>query len=428
MTSKPRWLTAHLLLLRIQNNGTGRHISHSHWAGIHEAPQHDEGERVPAALEGLQIIDFTSGLPGAITTMILCDNGADVIKIESPGGDADREQPAFVQWHRGKQSVIVDLATSEGIGRARALAVTADVLVQSWRPGVADRLGLGYDDLAALNPRLVYCSITGFGPKGPYANAKGYDAIVAAKSGVMSYAETDRPRFAAIPGGSYGAAQGALQGILSALYVVGNGGPGQKVETSLVQGLTGYAGVLLPGLEQQRMAGSTFTPISGMVGFTSDGRWLQFANFRPHLVAAFLEATGLTRDYDAAMGRGDSPDAVRELVLRRLHEKTLDEWMEILLASDDIGIEPFRTPLEALDHPQMLHNRHVIDVVDPQIGKTRQLGPLVDLAQTPALESNQTTVDQEDILEVGIGRVPQPFERKMKICLGFVKLEFSRCV
>ena len=152
-----------------------------------------------------------------------------------------------------------------------------------------------------------------------------------------------------------------------------------------MQGLTGYAGVLLPGLDQQRLAGSTFTPISGIVGFTSDGRWLQFANFRPHLVAAFLEATGLTGDYNAAMTRGDSPDAVRELVLRRLHEKTLDEWMEILLSSDDIGIEPFRTPLEALDHPQMLHNRHVLDVVDPQLGKTRQLGPLVDLARTPAL-------------------------------------------
>ena len=89
---------------------------------------------MPAALEGLQVIDFTSGLAGAIATMVLGDNGADVIKVEPPDGDPDRELPAFAQWHRGKQSVLLDLATPEGNRRAKALAATADVLVESWRP------------------------------------------------------------------------------------------------------------------------------------------------------------------------------------------------------------------------------------------------------------------------------------------------------
>jgi len=323
-------------------------------------------------------------MAGAITTMVLCDNGADVIKVESPDGDPDRQLPAFAQWHRGKKSVVADLMEAEGRSRARDLAAEADVLVQSWLPGTEESLGLGYGTLAVANPRLVYCSITGFGPKGPFAQTKGYDPIVAAKAGVMAYDDGDRPRYAAIPGGTYGAAHGALQGILSALFVVGNGGSAQRVDTRVVQGLTGYAGLLLPGLEKQREAGTTFTPISGIVCFTKDGRWLQFANFRPHLVAAFLEATGLTNQYRAAVERGDAAESVREIVLRRIHERTLDEWMDVFLRSDDIGVEPFRTPLEALNHPQALHNGQVVDVVDPRAGKTRQLGPLVSLERTPA--------------------------------------------
>ncbi len=340
------------------------------------------------ALEGLRVLDFTWGMPGALATMVLCDNGATVVKVEPPAGDPQRSEPAFAQWHRGKQSVVLDLATAEGRERARRLAMGADVVVQSWRPGVADRLGLGYDDLAAHNPGLVHCSITGFGPRGPLAAVKGYDAVVAAKAGVMAY--EDRPRFAALPGASYAAAHGALQGILAALYVRASTGVGQRVEASLVQGLTAYdlydwLGPQLPAdLAAQRRGGFTFAPIAGLVGFTKDGRWLQFANFRPHLVAAFLEAIGLTEAYRSAEAAGAQPASLQELVLRRLHEKTLDEWMEIFLQVDDIGVEPFRTPAEALDHPQMRHNGHVLDVADPRVGATRQVGPIVHLERTPA--------------------------------------------
>jgi crotonobetainyl-CoA:carnitine CoA-transferase CaiB-like acyl-CoA transferase len=121
-----------------------------------------------------------------------------------------------------------------------------------------------------------------------------------------------------------------------------------------------------------------------MVAVTKDGRGLQFSNFRPHLVATFVKSIGLEEWHAEAVARGDSQESIREAVLRRLHEKTLDEWMEIFLQYDDVGVEPFRTPAEAMDHPQMLHNGHVIDVVDPVLGKTRQIGPLVDLARTPA--------------------------------------------
>jgi len=340
------------------------------------------------ALDGLRVLDFTWGLPGAIATMVLADNGADVIKIEPPGGDPQRSMPAFAQWHRGKRSVVVDLKDDGGRARARALAAEADVLLQSWRPGVAERLGFGYADLAPANAGLVYCAITGFGPKGPLAGVRGYEAVVAAKAGLLAY--TDRPRYSAILGGSFAASQGALQGILAALYVRATVGKGQKVETSLVQGLSGFDlyGWLGPQLHgaiaEQHRAGTTYPPIMGMVGFTSDGGWLQFANFRPHLVAAFLEAIGLADWYRGAIERNEPAVTITGAVLRRLHERTLDEWMDIFMRYDDIGVEPYRTPLEAMDHPQMIHNGHVVDVIDPTIGKTRQVGPLVTLTRTPA--------------------------------------------
>ena len=165
---------------------------------------------------------------------------------------------------------------------------------------------------------------------------------------------------------------------------------GQKVETSLVQGLSGYdlynwLGPQLRGdLAQAPRTGSTFLSFMGIVGFTADGGWLQFANFRPHLAAAFLEAIGLTEWHREALERHESPEVINEQILRTVHSKTLDEWMEIFMASDDIGVEPYRTAKEAMDHPQMLHNGHVLEMVDPALGKTRQLGPLVSLTKTPA--------------------------------------------
>jgi crotonobetainyl-CoA:carnitine CoA-transferase CaiB-like acyl-CoA transferase len=340
------------------------------------------------ALDEIRVLDLSWGLAGAVTTMVLCDNGADVVKVEPPGGDPQRDVPAFAQWHRGKKSVVADLSSEKGRGAARGLALEADVLVHSLRPGKAASYSLGYDELAASNPRLVYCSITGFGPNGPYAHVKGYEQVVGAKAGTMAGA--DRPRYAAIPGAAFGAAQGALQGILAALIAREATGSGQKVETSLVQGLTaydlyGWLGPQLPEEFASRLeTGMTHSPVSGMVGFTKDGGWMQFANFRPHLLDAFLSAVDLTGYYGEAAARGDSPQQITDTVLRRLHEKTLDEWMEIFLRTDDVGVEPFRTPAEALDHPQMRHNGHVVEMTDPELGKTRQLGPIVRMRKTPS--------------------------------------------
>jgi crotonobetainyl-CoA:carnitine CoA-transferase CaiB-like acyl-CoA transferase len=349
------------------------------------------------ALAGVRVLEWSGGLAGALTGMVLSDNGAEVVKVEPPDGDSLRRVPAYAMWHRGKQGVIADLATADGRDRVRDLALGADVMIQDWRPGVAERRGLAYDRLAAENPRLVVCTITGFGPRGPWAHLKGYEAVVAAKSGVFftqpsSLAVSERPRFSPIPAGSFGAAMGALQGIFAALYVRGDAGRGQHVETSLLQGLTAYD--LYPWLEPlvpaDRLhrdvpagAGPTIYPaISMLVAFTKDGRCIQFGNFLPHQLAAFLRATRLTDWYRE--NADQPPELILTAARRRIHERTWDEWREAFEAEPDIAGEPYRTAEEATRHPQMLHNGDVVDVADPRSGRMRQIGPLVTLHGTPA--------------------------------------------
>lgn len=149
----------------------------------------------PAALSGLKVVDLSQVLAGPLCTMILADLGADVVKIEPPGGDQARhslgtligdDSSAFFAVNRNKRSVMLDLRTVEACTALHRLVSRADVVVENFRPGVAERLGAGYDELSRLNPRLVYGSVTGFGPSGPYADRAGLDLVAQAMSGLMS--------------------------------------------------------------------------------------------------------------------------------------------------------------------------------------------------------------------------------------------------
>ena len=135
--------------------------------------------------DGITVLDFTSGRAGGVATMVMSDFGAEVIKVEPPGGEKFRNSPGSIQWNRGKKSVVLDLKTQDGRDNARELAQLSDVVVESFRPGVTRRLGIDYDTLKTDHPGLVYATLTSFGPQGPYANYKGYDGVVAAKSGRM---------------------------------------------------------------------------------------------------------------------------------------------------------------------------------------------------------------------------------------------------
>ncbi len=353
----------------------------------------DPTAQSPMVLEGVRVLDLTRGMSGSIATMLLADFGAEVIKVEPPGGDTDRSGSGFVSWQRGKKSIVADLKSQPGLARVRALAAEADVMVTSWRPRVAERLGLTYEALHVDNPGLIYCAITGFGPKGPWANIKGYDGVVAAKAGVYTKPGA-RPRFTAVPGAAFGAAHGALQGILSALYQQGETGRGQKVEASLLQGIHPYD--MYPWLDQPHIpqhlvkradgatpGATTYAPVSGLVAFTKDHKCLQFASWLPHQRADMLKALDLEAEYEAATAADEPHDRILALGRERVRQKTFAEWEAIFAANPNITVDAFRTGEEAMRHPQLIHNGDVITIEDPQLGAVDQVGPFVQLDRTP---------------------------------------------
>ena len=176
-----------------------------------------------AICDGLNVLEMGAGsVASSMAGMVLADAGARVIKIEPPDGDGLREQvpSGFLVWNRGKESLVADLRTSAGRERLRELAAVADVVIEAFAPGTTDAWGIGAGALCAANPALVHCSITGFGPTGPYAKVKSYDPLVAAKVGLFArggFGHRDGPIHYPVPWGSYGAAMQAVAGILGAL-------------------------------------------------------------------------------------------------------------------------------------------------------------------------------------------------------------------
>src|SRR3954467_7309687 len=195
-------------------------------------------------LDGLRVVDCSRGTAGPRATGLLADYGADVIWVEPPGGDPLRaELPAAASvFNRGKRSTVLDLRDRGDLDRLLEIADHADVLVESWQPGGAEALGVGFDALHARNPALVYCSITGFGPDGPLRDVPAHEALVHALVGTMSEQPGFRegPIFEGLPFASIGAAYLALIGTLAALHRRDDDGWGRHVETSLLDGALAY--------------------------------------------------------------------------------------------------------------------------------------------------------------------------------------------
>ena len=363
-------------------------------------------------------MDFTRGMAGSIATMVMSDFGAEVIKVEPPGGDPFRNQPGALQWNRGKKSVILDLKAPAGREQVQRLARRADVIVECFRPGVTKRLGIDYESLGSGRSELVYCSLTGFGPKGPYAHYKGYEGVVAAKSGrMMVFAgqnNREGPNYGVVPIASHSAAMALVRGAVAALYVRDRTGQGQRVETSLLQTITPYdlrdwiiwqmmikfpddfpedpwlrRGASAPGYVPAR---------------TKDGHWFQLANTVERLFRTAIYCLDLGSIYEdprfktAPVLLQEDRDTLRDMILERVQEKTLDEWMDIFInQTSDVAAEPFTTAQGGIDHPQIVHNGQVVEVDDPVVGRMRQIGSLVTMSsyaggpQGPAPEPGQHT-------------------------------------
>ena len=308
---------------------------------------------------GLRVLDLSRTWTGALATLIMADAGAEVIKIEAPGGDPTWSHYASPMWHRGKKSAFLDLKTPEGQYTLKRLAANSDVLLHTLMPGAAERLGADYETLRAVNPALVYCSVSGFGPLKGLEHVKGYDAIVAAHTGRFhvfnKQIDREGPKFGALPVASFGAGMLALQGIFSALLVREQTGRGQKVETSLLQSLIAYDWLWLLWQLKHRGDNPTLgwsetepTP-QYFVCPTKDGQWLQMANAMEHLFFNWIIGIGLG-DYLADpryshFPNTESKEAEEELYQRmftRMKERSLDDWTHTFMTEVDAASEPFR--------------------------------------------------------------------------------------
>jgi crotonobetainyl-CoA:carnitine CoA-transferase CaiB-like acyl-CoA transferase len=370
------------------------------------------GETRHGPLAGLRVVDLSPDLIGGQVSQALADFGAETIWIEPPGGSRLRDQPAFPFVARGKRSVVADLHDPAGVARVRDLAATADVLIETFRPGVADRLGLGYEALAIRNRRLVYTSITGFGRLGPWSQLKGYEGVVAALLGInQSFCGMHRgshPPFVNVPWCSFAASQTALHGVLAALLEREGSGHGQWVEANMAQAVTIHEGATsswythlvterwpdaftrVPAVDERGVPMTPFV-FRLLVGQTADGRWLQFAQNRPRLFEAFMRALGLEWMLTDPKWKGipvlDAAELRLDLWTRMLAavaERDLADWEHVFIDDHDVFAELFREGPTVLNHPQLLHDGLVTEVDNPGLGVVRQPGALCVLRSTPA--------------------------------------------
>ncbi len=359
--------------------------------------------------DGIRIIDLSSGRGGGIATMVLADFGADVVKVEPPGGDPRRQEPSWPLWLRGKRSVTLDLTRAADQDTLHQLVRGADVLVTSSSLDEAKEQRTDYDTLSALNPGLVYCAVSAWGLRGPYADYPSHDeALVAAKAGRLwsfeNVTQRPGPSFGAVQVGTHGAAQSAVAGILAALHARERTGMGQMVETSVLQGMIPFEGNLLREQMERRHpermkieAPVRFTPTAmATLGYqpilTKDGKWIQFANLLEHLFQASIISLDLTAEifgdprYEGAPNRvtDEAREEVRNMMLRRAREKTAAEWMAIFRQNEDVAAEEVGTAQDALYHPDLVGNGEVIEQEHPRLGRIRAAGPIVMLRDTPA--------------------------------------------
>jgi len=354
------------------------------------------------ALEGIRVIDFTQAMAAPFGTMNLADMGADVIKIEPPGtGEPTRElssvtqnghSATFMTMNRGKRGLTVDLKRPEGVEIVKRLAQSADVFVQNYRPGVAERLGLGYDALRAVNPRLIYCSVSGFGGTGPYAPRGGYDLIAQGMSGIISVTgEEGAPAKSGVPLSDLCAGLFAAYGILCALEHRERTGAGQFVDTSLLE-----AAMALTVWEATEywVTGKAPRPLGSAHRLTApyqalraaDGYFTVGAN-NDKLFEALcraLERPDLLEDprFAGRSLRMEHRAALIEALEKTTAGETRAHWLE-RLARDGVPSGPINSYAEALADPHALARQMVVDLVHPGAGPIKALGIPVKLSETP---------------------------------------------
>ncbi|HMH68993.1 MAG TPA: CaiB/BaiF CoA-transferase family protein [Pinirhizobacter sp.] len=376
-------------------------------------------------LSDVKILDFTRVLSGPFATLTLADQGAEIIKIESPrGGDDTRHFPPFrgelshyfTALNRNKKSIVLDLATEEGRGIARDLARHCDVVVENFRPGVMEQMGLGYEALSAQNPSLVYCAISGFGAEGPFRDRPAFDIVVQALSGVISVnAEPGETvtKLGLPMGDMIGGINGAI-GILTALHERSRTGKGSFVDISMLDGMTGLLGYLAQIFfvtgKSPPPVGSSHPNIVPYGSFpTADGRMIiacLTSNFWQNLTRA-IEREDLLQDerFKEYAGRLAHRDEIDAIVQERTVLRTTAEW-EARFAQFDVPHAPVLSVGEALRQPNTLARGMVGTAHHPQLGEIEMVRSPIRFAgveRTPLQVPRALGQDTAEVLASMLG-------------------------
>jgi crotonobetainyl-CoA:carnitine CoA-transferase CaiB-like acyl-CoA transferase len=355
------------------------------------------------ALDGIRVIDQTQVMAGPFASMLLADMGAEVLKVEPLDGEHARHvgpeaapgvAASFLAVNRGKKGLTLDLKQPEGVAVLKRLVATADVLVENYRPGVAQRLGVDYDALAAVNPRLVYCSVSGFGQTGPYASRGGYDLIAQGMAGIMSATGSDGgpPVKVGVPVADLGAGLFALLGILCALRARRITGRGQRVDTSLFEAALAlsaweateywYTGEIPKRLGTAHRLNAPYQAFRANDGYFTVGA----AN--PKLWPIFAGLIGrpeLTQDprFKGVGDRVKNRAALEREIEAATSKETRAHWLAKCEAAG-IPAGPICSIPEAQADPHAQARGMVQELEHPQAGRVKALGNPVKLSRSPA--------------------------------------------
>jgi crotonobetainyl-CoA:carnitine CoA-transferase CaiB-like acyl-CoA transferase len=343
-------------------------------------------------LAGVRVVDLTSYIAGSYAAMMLADMGAAVVKVEALEGDSFRELPGFFGWNRGKRSIAVNLKERDGRAIVHRLARGADVAMDNMRPGVADRLGVGFEALSALNPRLIFSSVTAFGDTGPYRDRPGFDPLLQAMGGLMTLQGFGGPpQYLRTAPTDYYCAALACQGILAALYVRERSGRGQKVETSLLNAVLALQSGLVvdfPGRQTVLRETPTYRLYR-----TGDGEWLFLACGNQSFWVKLCKALGrpeLASDprFSSWLSRRDHGDSLTPILEEAFASRSCEEWLRVL-AEHDIPAAQTRALHDFMADPAVTHHRMVVTYDHPEKGPLTLMGQPLRFSDTPAADAGR---------------------------------------
>jgi len=385
------------------------------------------------ALEGIKILDLAHLAPGALCTMILGDLGADIIKIEalpgvggrgagigiSPIGEEGRRRAAFDALNRNKKSLGLNLRSDEGRDIFYRLAQTADVIVEGFRPGVVKRLGVDYEKIKAMNPRIIYCSLSGYGQDGPYSKFSGHDINYISIAGVLNLIGVpDQPPVIPLNliADFAGASLHGVIGILAALVVRSQTGVGQYVDIAYTDGAMSLMTFFISdyfGTGTVSRRGETWLhgvyPYYGVYE-TKDGKYISFGCVEPWFWENLCRALGkeeyipycFSREHFSRKPEGDKWEEISSYLRQVFLTKSRDEWFDFF-ADKDVPVGKVYTFDELDKDPQVLHRQMVIEIQHPTLGKVKQPGIAIKLSETPGKVRSLGPIFGEHTEEIVLG-------------------------